>query len=412
MTDTISLFSAVNTERDFIPSSTARDIYQIIRSLRDQLVRDNKLSLSDLTKFRLHVKDFNNPHHLSSITDLRDSILNTLYLYYKTYFNDDETGAPYSQDELIALIDRDPVALLECLRRIQLNSYRWVDGLSKDNAGNALLKNYFTNDIDIRKHGPKGYSDIPTYSFTRSACPREFPYLPGLSTLTRHSTSATLPYLPKYFMLGQMDETTVSNPAYGLPFGNNSMVTSDMLFMSWDESLIGTKDDAKGIWVLAVSPHYVGIMISPYGINGRYGFVLKIIHFDRTTFSISAMEQQMWDYECDRPACALTFNNTPIGRVTYLKDGVLTSEFIPYPFSYLGPLTTGKVYSSTAIDRYTPPQTFTDPDMNGYPSKDFTAGDSLPVGITNLELSRSTILLGVGGYAPNMSYLAERFAQL
>lgn len=396
MPNTISLFSGFNTYDDLLPSDLAKDLYQIITALKSKYDSADDEAPEYIDILKKHIIDYHNPHKLTTIDGIKDSLINTIYSYYKTYYNTDDDDKIYSQSVLHDLTDQDVISLLELLRRIQLNGFRWIDGYSFDNSNGYLLKNYFTNDFDSDVLS----SDIsPIYHASRYTVGRDFPYLDGLSKYNGEST-LVLDKLKSYFLYRQ-DRSPV-DPSYGLSYS-----IDDCVLLGWDERYVSS----NGNWTMIVSPSKDVILIRPSFDNGVYSFIVTLGKVDVDNFNITVDTSTSFKFRSDIPKCALTFGTNNIGYVTCLTDGSLKLNTIEYPYNQLGNYTTGKLYTGSIIDGDILPNSVIDPNINGKPDTSFTPNIVLTAYMTLLDINKATVPNNDSGYIPNSKYLVERFAQ-
>lgn len=397
MENIISIFSSMNTENDQLPPDLAKDLVQIISSIKSNIESRNSSTVEELDILRKHIADHNNPHHLKSVTDLLNSLISTIYLYYSVFYNRDAGIDNYSIGSLSYLLNTDPLIVAELLRRIQLNCMNTVDGYKTVNDSHKLLTGYYTNDIDINVNCNHG---VPVYSVSNILCSREYPYIAGLSSYNGED-KLDLANLKDYYFCQD-------TPSYGLPFGNKNMLTKDMLYFAWDERYIGDKDNANGIWSLMITPHNIAILVRPSYDDGCYRMIVKIGDVDNDSFSIDCSGYQTYTYLSDRPLCAITFSNDILGYISLLKDGVLTVNPIPQQFKYVGRYDRGKCFSSVIVDSDILPISVIDPNHTGVYTNGFMPSSDLIGKMTTLELCDKTVPMGGTGYIPDVRYLAER----
>lgn len=395
MPDTISMFSGFNAGNDLIPPDTARDLYQIIASIENKLEKEH-LSSSDLIDaIKNHIANHNNPHHLKTIVDLMDSLMSFIYLYYKTYYDGDP---PYDQNTLYKLFVTKPLFMLECMRRIQLNAYRWVDGTTIANTSPKTLKNYYTNDLDISSIE---FFSTPSYYAGRDISTRNFPYLKGLSDFD--GSNIHISTLKDYFT----SDTT--DPSYGLVISNPKDSARDTILFGWEEKEVGNKDNSNGIWSLVMTPDNKAIFLRPSYDDSQYSIIVKVGNVDDDQFDIACKPEDTYTYLCDKPSCAIVLASDKIGYLSFIKDGrVSRDNAIPYDYTYVGKYNKGKVYSSTLVDDIVP-MCIIDPNRNGKPDTNFTPNDTtLTVKMTALEMTRVSHPVTDKHYVPSDKYLADR----
>lgn len=413
MTDNISFFSAFNTENDLLPPDTAKDLYQIIISLGKKVDAHQGDTQKALEDIKDHLTDRNNPHHLTLSNFRSADLYRAIYQYYKNYYDTSKDMLFYNQEDLINLFQISPLGMLECLRRISLNGLHVVEGLTEANSGNIFRLNY-TNDFDIASVGPRGFSNIPTYSYSRAVCPRELPYLAGLSKIDRGDTYINS-NLKMYFESNQGKEVTNTDPAYGIPFGNKLMNASDSLFIRWDETKLTGNADLDTAYVLAITPYHKALLFNLTMDSGKYLITVKIANVDKESFNISLGTANVLQYRSDKPACIFTFSNNPMGYVSYLLDGYVYTDTISDDFTFTNDYTCGKIYTSEIIDTDVVPTSAVDPNMNGVGVKDrLTPVVDYPSTsrLKALEVTRYGAARIGTGYIPALSFIAERLSQL
>lgn len=413
MTDNISFFSGLNTENDLLPPDTAKDLYQIIISLGKKIDAYQEDTNSTLESIKDHINDRNNPHHLTSSIFSSVDLYRAIYKYYKNYYDTATDTLYYNQEDLISLFRISPLGMLECLRRISLDGLHVVEGLTEANSGNVFRLNY-TNNFDIAQHGPKGFSNVPTYSFSRAVCPRELPYLAGLRHISR-GDSAINPNIKMYFESNQGKEVTDTDPAYGVPFGNKLMNSSDSIFIRWDETKLTGNPDLDTTYVLAITPYHKAVLFNLSTRDGKYLITVTIADVDKESFNISLSSATTFEYYSDKAACIFTFDNVSTGYLSYLLDGYVHTDSTSDTFTFTNDYTCGKIYVGDVIDTDIVPTSAVDPNMNGIGVKDrITPVVDFPTvaRLKTLEVTRYGSLRTGTGYVPRLSFIAERLSQL
>lgn len=416
MPNQIDYFSGININNDLLPADTAKDLYQIIESLGKYIDKLNSSVENALSDIKRHIEDHDNPHKLNLSSFTNKDLYTTLYSYYKTYFDPEKGTLVYDQESLMNIFKTYPLSLLECIRRISLNDLRVIDGLLSYNTATTknIAKNYYTNDFNISEIGPVGFSSIPTYSFSRQWCGREFPYLYTLNSFRMNSQNIIIPKLKDYFEYNQNGETTDTDTSYGIPFGNKSMVSNDSMFISWDERYV-YGDHRDSSYVLAITPYHKAIFFTITLDKGKYRIDVTVSNIVTNDFTIILSSSKTFSFYSDRAACVFTFNNDPIGFVSYLQDGFVIFDTIDVPFTYTGDYNAGRIYSGEIIDTDVIPTSAVDPDRVGMGSPSRTTSNTpLPdkPKLKCLDVTRfSQVTIGTG-YVPNIRYISERLAQL